>query len=115
MAVHAVEREREHARADQDEQHESGELRGRFGRLPDEVPVEAVRVVVEPALDGGEDQRAERAHGAALGRRREADEDRAEHEEDQQERRHHHEGDLLAIRDIRRKPVSRSTMPTTSA
>ena len=88
VAVHAVEGQREHARADQDEDHEGGELGGRFHRLPGQIEGEA-------ALHHGEDHRAGRAHGAALGRRRDADEDRAEHEEDQRERRHHHEGGLL--------------------
>ena len=51
VPVHAVEGEREDPRADQDEEHEGRELRGRFGGLAHEIPVEAVRVVVEPALD----------------------------------------------------------------
>ena len=38
MAVDAVEGEREHARADQDEHHEGRELGGGFDRLPDQVP-----------------------------------------------------------------------------
>ncbi len=36
-----------------------------------------------------------RAHRAALGRRRDAEEDRAEHQEDQRQRRNHHEDDAL--------------------
>ena len=41
------------------------------------------------------DQRADRAHGAAFGRRGDAEEDRAEHQEDQRQRRDQHEDHLL--------------------
>ncbi len=51
-----------------------------FERLTYHRPVEA-------ALDRGKRQRADRAHGSALGRRGKADEDGAEHQEDQHERR----------------------------
>ena len=88
VAVDAVEGEREDARADQDEHHEGRELGGRLDRLSRQIECQA-------ALHHGEDHGAGRAHRAALGRRRDADEDRAEHEEDQRERRHHHEGGLL--------------------
>ena len=88
MAVDAVEGQREHARADQDEHHEGRQLGGRLGRLADEVEG-------QPALHQRQDHRAGRAHRAALGRRGDADEDRAEHQEDQAQRRHHHEDDLL--------------------
>ena len=54
-----------------------------------------VRSQVSRRLMMREHQRAGRAHGAAFGRGRDADEDRAEHQEDQGQRRHHHEGDLL--------------------
>ena len=64
---------------------------GRFGGLPDQVPAQA-------ALGGAENDRAGGAHGAAFGRRRDADEDRAEHQEDQEQRRHHHERGLLRHR-----------------
>ena len=91
VAVHAVEGQREHARADQDEDHEGRQLRGRFRGLPDQVPA-------QPALGGAENERAGRAHRAALGRGRDADEDRAEHKEDQEQRRHHDERRLLRHR-----------------
>ncbi len=42
---------------------------------------------VEPALDRGQHQRADGAHGAAFRRRRQADEDGAEHQEDEHQRR----------------------------
>ena len=76
MPAHAVERERKHARADQYENHEGRQLGRRFDGLADQVPG-------QPALDGAEDQRAAGAHGAAFGRRGDADEDGAEHQEDQ--------------------------------
>ena len=101
VAVDAIERQREHARADQDEDHESGELGGRFGRLPRQVEG-------QPALHHRQQHRAGRAHGAAFGRRRDADEDRAEHEEDQRQRRHHHEDDLLGQRQERKPDAARS-------
>ena len=41
------------------------------------------------------DQRADRAHRAAFGRRGDAQEDRAQHQEDQRQRRDQHEGDAL--------------------
>ena len=88
MAVDAVEGQREHARADQDEDHEGRQFCRRFGRLPDQVPA-------QPPLHGAENERAGGTHRAALGRRRNADEDRAEHQEDQEQRRHHHERGLL--------------------
>ena len=42
---------------------------------------------VEPALDGGQRQRPDGAHGAAFGGRGQADEDSAEHQEDEHYRR----------------------------
>ena len=51
MAADAVEGEREHARADQDEDHERGQFGGGFGGLADQVPA-------QPALEGAEDERA---------------------------------------------------------
>ncbi len=59
--------------------------------LPDQVPA-------QPALGGAENDRAGGAHRAAFGRRRDADEDRAQHQEDQEQRRHHHERGLLRHR-----------------
>ena len=98
VAVHAVEGQREHAGADQDENDEGRQFGGQFGGLPDQIPA-------QPALGGAEKQRAGGTHRAALGRRRNADEDRAEHQEDQEQRRHHHEGGLL--RHGRQEAVSR--------
>ena len=49
----------------------------------------------QPALRRGHDQRADRAHGAAFGRRGDAEEDGAEHEEDQRQRRDQDDDDLL--------------------
>ncbi len=40
VAVDAVEGQREHARADQDEDHEGRQLGRRFGRLPQQVPAQ---------------------------------------------------------------------------
>ena len=51
VTIHAVEGEREHARADQDEDHESRELGGDLRRLPRQIPG-------QPPLDQREDQRA---------------------------------------------------------
>ena len=88
VAVDAVEGQAEHARADQDEHDEGGQLGGRVHRLAQQLERQA------PARER-HDQRAGRAHRAALGRRRHAEEDRAEHEEDQRQRRDQHEGHAL--------------------
>ena len=64
-----------------------------------------LRIAVDQAPGEGEQERAEGAHGAALGRRRQPDEDRAEHEKDQQQRRHHDERHLP--RQPRQQPPSR--------
>ena len=50
---------------------------------------------LQPALGRRHDQRADRAHRAAFGRRGDAEEDRAEHEEDQRQRRDQDDDDLL--------------------
>ena len=88
MAVDAVEGQREDARADQDEQDEARKPGGRGQRLLDDIEV-------QPPFRRGHDQGADRAHGAAFGRRRDAEEDGAEHEEDQRQRRDQHDDDLL--------------------
>ena len=98
VAVDAIEGERKDARADEDEHHERGQLRRRFRGAAHDAEVEARGVAVGDALCTGEQHGAYRAHGSALGRRGDADEDRAEHEEDEQQRRHHHEDDLLGER-----------------
>src|SRR5665213_3365649 len=81
VAIDAVEGQREHARADQDEDHERRQLRRRFGGLPYQVPA-------QPALGGAQDDRAGGAHRATLGRS-------GQPEEDQEQRWHHHESGLL--------------------
>src|SRR5205814_8215480 len=88
VAADAVEREREHSRADQDEDHEGRQLCRRFRGLPYQVPG-------QPSLHRGQRQRAGRPHGAAFGRGCDTDEYGPEYEEDQRKRRHHHEYDLL--------------------
>jgi len=80
VPVDAVEREAEHPGADQDEDDERRELRRRLHALRQEPQVQA------PARDRHH-ERAGGAHRAAFGRRRDAEEDGAEHEEDQRERR----------------------------
>ena len=84
VAVDTVERQAEHAGADQDEDDERGELRRRLRRLLQQLEIEA-----PPGQR--HDQCAGSAHGAAFGRRRHAQEDRAQHEEDQRQRRNQHE------------------------
>ena len=91
VAVDAVERQRENPCADQDEQHERRQLGRPLQRLAHDGPVQPVGAIVRPALEAGQRQRSEGPHRSALGRRGEADEDRAQHEEDQQQRRHHDE------------------------
>ena len=83
-AVHALEHQAEHCRADQDEHHEAGELGRGVQRLLEQREAEAPRAMAMM-------HRANRAHRAAFGRRRDAQEDRAEHQEDQQQRRDQHE------------------------
>jgi hypothetical protein len=71
----------EDRRADQDEDHEGRQLAGGFHRLLEQLPVQA--------LAGQRPGSARRcAHRAAFGRRRDAEEDGAEHQEDQHQRRH---------------------------
>ena len=94
----AVERQRKHARADQDENHEGRQFGGGFDGLANQVPG-------QPALKRAEDQRAAGPHGAAFGRRGDADEDGAEHQKDQKQRRHHNEGGLL--RHVRQEAEAR--------
>src|SRR5439155_3923420 len=84
VAVHAAEREAEYGRADQDEHHERSQLGGRVHRLLEQRPAQA-------PVDERQRQRAGGAHRAALGRRRDAEEDRAEHQENERERRDQHE------------------------
>ena len=88
VAVDAVERQAEHARADQDEHDERGELGRRVHRLLQELPR-------QPPARERHDQCAGRAHRAAFGRRGHAQEDRAQHEEDQRQHRDQHEDDAF--------------------
>ena len=81
MAIDRVKSERENPRADQDEKHESRQLRRAFHRLPEQSPVQALAA-------HRQDQGARRPHGAALGRRGDPQENRAENEENEQQRRH---------------------------
>jgi hypothetical protein len=81
VAIDAVEGQRKDARADQDEDDEGGQLGGRFHRLLEQRQGQAF-------ARHGHDQRAGGAHGAAFGRRGDAEEDGAEDQEDQQQRRH---------------------------
>ena len=74
--------------ADQDEQHEAGQLHGGVQRLLQQPKVKA------PARQR-HDEGAQRAHGAAFGGRRDAQEDGAQDEEDQRQRRDQHEGHAL--------------------
>ena len=74
-------------------------------------------------LSERQDQRAGGAHGAALGRRGDAEEDRAEHEEDQDQRRHQREDHAPQQREAaqgarlrrqrRRRLGLKTAMPTT--
>ena len=95
VAVDAVERQAEHAGADQDEDDESRELRRRVHRLLEQRQR-------QPPPRERHDQRAAGAHRAAFGRRRDAEEDRAQHEEDERKRRDQHEGHALG--DLRQQP-----------
>jgi hypothetical protein len=88
VTVYAVEAEAEDACADQDEDHERSQLRGRVHRLPHELHR-------KPSAPNRHDESPRRAHRAALGRRGHAEEDGAEHEEDERERRDQHERDAL--------------------
>ncbi len=76
VTVHAVERQAENARADQDEHDEGGKLGRRVHRLLQQGKR-------QPLAREGHDQRAGGTHRAALGRRGHAQEDRTQHEEDQ--------------------------------
>src|SRR5262249_5992768 len=97
VSVDAIKGEQEDADADDDEKDEGRELGGLFYGWPGQVPGES-------SLEHSQNQRADWAHGAALGRRRHADEDRPEHEKDQSQRRHHDENDLLG--EPRKQPQS---------
>ena len=88
VPVDTIEGQAEHARADQDKHHERGQLGGRVHRLFEQLPR-------QPSASDRHDQRATRAHRATLGRRRDAEKDRAQHQEDQRQRRDQHEGDTL--------------------
>ena len=59
-----------------------------FERLPHQIETEA-------AFGDRQDQRADRAHRAAFGRRRNPEKNRAQHQEDQRQRRHQHDDHLL--------------------
>src|SRR6267143_150135 len=83
-AVHAAEREAEYGRADQDEHHERSQLGGRVHGLLEQRPAQA-------PVDERQRQRAGGAHRAALGRRRDAEEDGSQYQEDERERRDQHE------------------------
>ena len=70
----------EHRRAEEDPHHHRGRLqRGDCGLLH--------RRPVQPAMQRGDEQRAESADAGRLDRRGDADEDHAEHQDDQQHRR----------------------------
>ena len=71
------------------------------------------RSSVSRRLAGGQHQRADRAHRAALGRRGDAEEDRAEHQEDQDERRDQPMITCWASRDIRLSFRPRSSSAAT--
>src|SRR6185295_17841067 len=88
VAVDAVEGQAENARADEDEHDERRKLGRRVHRLAKEFPAQS------PAHQR-HDQRPARAHRAALGRRGDAEENRAEDEKDQRERRYQYEHDAL--------------------
>ena len=88
VTVDAVEGQREHTRADQDENHETRELCRRVHRLFQQRQA-------EPPLGERQQNAARRAHGTGFGRRCNAHEDRAQHKEDQRQRRHQHDDDLL--------------------
>ena len=84
VAVDAAEGEREDGRAHQDEDDERGQLGGGVHCLLEYVQAQA-------PVHQRQHQRAGGPHRAALGRGRDAEEDRAEHEEDQRQRRHEDE------------------------
>ena len=88
VTVDAVERQREHACADQDEQDEARKPCGGGQRLANDIEV-------QPPLGGGHDKGADRTHRASLGWRRDAKKNGAENEEDQRQRRDQHDNDLL--------------------
>jgi hypothetical protein len=80
VPVDAIESKRKGARAEQNKYDEGRKLGRRLCCLPHEIESQA-------PLRDREQECAGRAHGAAFGGGREADEDRAEHEEDQHQRR----------------------------
>ena len=82
LAAHALEHQAEGARAEQDEHHHGGDAHGRLHALIDQCPAEA-------AIEPGEREGADDAHGAGLGGRGEAHENGAENDEDERQRRHH--------------------------
>ena len=80
VAVEAPEDEAEGIGADQDDEHETRNARGRAHDVPEHLHREA-------SLERREDQATRRADRRAFGRRGDADEDRAEHRDDQHQRR----------------------------
>ena len=76
LAADALKDQAEHARADQDEDHEGGDPHGGRHALPDQRPGQR-------AVEGGEREGADDAERASFGRSREAEEDGAKHEKDQ--------------------------------
>ncbi len=80
-AIESLEHQVEHRGADENEQHEGGELGRGVERLLEQIDI-------EPLATKRHDQRAHGAHRAAFGRRGHAQENGAQHEEDQRERRH---------------------------
>ena len=85
VAVDAVEGQAEHTRTNEDEHHKGGELGSRVHGLLEQAHRQA------PAPECHE-QRPGGAHRAALGGRRHAEKNRAEHKKDQRQRRDEHEG-----------------------
>ena len=88
MSIHAVETEAEHARTDQDENHERGELGGGIHRLLQQFQTQA-------SAHDCHDECSRCAHRAAFGWRGNTKEDGAKHQEDQRQRRDQYEYHLL--------------------
>ena len=78
LAAHALEHQAEDARAEQDEHHHGGDAHGRLHALIDQRPG-------EPAIEPGEHEGADHAHGAGFGGGGQPHEDGAEHDEDEGE------------------------------
>ena len=87
-AVGRLEDQAEGGGANHDEHHKAGQLGGRCQRLLEQRHVQAL-------AGKAHDERCHGTHGAAFGRRCNAQEDGTQHQKDQQQRRNEHKGHAL--------------------